>query len=1255
MIDSARLRTELNHIEDSLARLAASQVGVGILTPVQQASGRDLPVKSLIWQALHADCLRIAYTALAADGGVTDDEVDELYEYLFTVARHYASTVDGYRDYATLDGETAQSFLAQYDKDSGPFGYRCPTERRWLGLELCRRAAQIGEQGALDRYERMASWFTDEALHVGHVDPGDSRWQARLEQINHLRAALADKVVLDVHPRDLRVQAFLGGRRVFASVAQAASIFESDPFDVDDVHAQARETFEQLVEHTAMPEQYADRGRMLLVLGDSGAGKTHLLRSFRRHVHENALGFVAYAQLQSRSNEYGRYLLNNLVDSLDKPYAGPPRERTGLIELASGLARRAAGKLRTRIERLAEDDWPERQTLADHVNDLVDDLLRDPALASFDPDLLRVLLYVLRRDPPTTNRALKYLRCEDMNGRDRQVLGDIVPKTGPDDPLGMVRAIARMIRATHGAALVLMVDQAELAGFNEESLASFRRAIDALYQVVSEVPSAVAVIACLDDLWTAVTPTLTRAARDRLENDPPLQRLGIGRTADEAIAIVSKRLEWLYGDSNAVYHRDQPTYPIPHDGLLGQTGRRARDILDVCHQFQERCSEAGQIIENWPGWRLRVPEPKRDDQRADVERVATAWNDLLFTGRHEIPEDDEDIIALLAEAAEACAAENPHLVAEVKRGGETVSIILRHGTEERTSSIGVTNKGPQGGHFAGQVDAVETAAGKKRTPVIVRTSEFPSGPRSAERIAKFLKAGGRKAQLAPSDLRALVAMRAFAAQQPAELLARWRQRDRPITGQPTIASLFELDVLTAAPVPVASAPVQPLWTAPPLVKEAPKAAPPAKPEPTMPPIPQPPPAAAQPQPIHVGTTVAFQPQRLDLAPSVFLRHSGVLGSTGSGKTTLALNILEQLLAQDVPVLLVDRKGDLAGYARPGWWQEIKDPERQRKARALAERMDVRLFTPGTRGGRPLAFGVVPDLDGVPDHERDRVVQHAASALAAMMRLGEGSQDLARRAILAQAIAVFAERNRPASLEDLIMLLESRDDALIARAGRYDDKLFKKLVTDLETLRLNDGELFDRNAEQLSADVLLGREGGRGVPLSIVSTRFLGDNARIQAWVAHLLVELSRWCMRTPRPTLQAVVMLDEADLYMPAGAAKPPSKEPLQDLLKRARSGGLGVMLATQSPGDLDYRSREQINTWFVGKVGENRSIEKLKPLFEKKPQAAGKLGELRPGAFMVLQDATVTEVERAPSLLITDQLGEQEIVELARTHRPGN
>ena len=111
-------------------------------------------------------------------------------------------------------------------------------------------------------------------------------------------------------------------------------------------------------------------------------------------------------------------------------------------------------------------------------------------------------------------------------------------------------------------------------------------------------------------------------------------------------------------------------------------------------------------------------------------------------------------------------------------------------------------------------------------------------------------------------------------------------------------------------------------------------------------------------------------------------------------------------------------------------------------------------------------------------------------------------------------------------------------------------------------------------------------------LSIIYTGFLGDNENILFWVSQFLSEALRFCQRNPNDELQAVVMFDEADLYIPANA-KPATAEPLQSLLKRARSAGLGIMLATQSPGDLDYKSRDQITSWFIGRVREDTALQK--------------------------------------------------------------
>lgn len=135
-------------------------------------------------------------------------------------------------------------------------------------------------------------------------------------------------------------------------------------------------------------------------------------------------------------------------------------------------------------------------------------------------------------------------------------------------------------------------------------------------------------------------------------------------------------------------------------------------------------------------------------------------------------------------------------------------------------------------------------------------------------------------------------------------------------------------------------------------------------------------------------------------------------------------------------------------------------------------------------------------------------------------------------------------------------------------GHLDTKFLPKLVQDLETLRLNCGTLLSRDASALDIGMLLGKDMAAErakTRLSILSLKFLGDSAEIDFWVSRLLVEISRWGDGHPRESLQAVFLFDEADLYLPA-MGQPATKEPMENLLRRARSAGTGIFLATQSP-----------------------------------------------------------------------------------------
>jgi hypothetical protein len=234
---------------------------------------------------------------------------------------------------------------------------------------------------------------------------------------------------------------------------------------------------------------------------------------------------------------------------------------------------------------------------------------------------------------------------------------------------------------------------------------------------------------------------------------------------------------------------------------------------------------------------------------------------------------------------------------------------------------------------------------------------------------------------------------------------------------------------------------------------------------------------------------------------------------------------------------------------------------------------------------------------------------------------------------------------------LIDFINERDDALISAIGVLDVKLFDSLLEDLQTLWINRPQLFPVEGEPLCAEALLGlgdySRPGR-TRLSVISTKFLGGTASIQFWVAQLLLELSRWASKSPSTALQAIAMFDEADLYLPA-TSKPASKEPMEGLLKRARSAGLGVMLATQSPGDFDYKSKENINTWFIGKIKEVTAIKKMKPMLSDLNRDIGsELASQQTGDFFLVRNGDTTAIRSHRSLVETVQLPEDEILCLA-------
>ena len=315
------------------------------------------------------------------------------------------------------------------------------------------------------------------------------------------------------HHDDPRVAAFCSSLHpgLFHAVAYGTDIWRQDPFDVESIHGSVRETFAHLVNRVCEPAALPT-GRIMLLLGDSGSGKTHLMRAFRNQVHSSRRGYCGYMQMTAFTSQYGRYVLNNLIESLDKPYYEPESSGTGLMRLSTALARsisRRRLRLRPAWTSSARRSWTRRRSI-DIVGDLADRIILDDRFKTIDVYLTQALLYLQYDDPRIKARVLKYLRCEDLTPHDRQLLGGIVPCTYPDAPHWVIQRLGELMWALEGIPLILCVDQLEDMFDMEDAPTRFRRSLATLCDIVSRLPSSIVVISCLQDYYDKLKEYLAK-------------------------------------------------------------------------------------------------------------------------------------------------------------------------------------------------------------------------------------------------------------------------------------------------------------------------------------------------------------------------------------------------------------------------------------------------------------------------------------------------------------------------------------------------------------------------------------------------------------------------------------------------------------------------------------------------------------------------------------------------------------------------
>jgi len=373
-------------------------------------------------------------------------------------------------------------------------------------------------------------------------------------------------------------------------------------------------------------------------------------------------------------------------------------------------------------------------------------------------------------------------------------------------------------------------------------------------------------------------------------------------------------------------------------------------------------------------------------------------------------------------------------------------------------------------------------------------------------------------------------------------------------------------------------------------------------------------------------------------------HAVCVGMTGSGKTGLCLTLLEEAAIDGIPALCIDPKGDLGNLMltfpelRPSDFEPWIDPaEAERKGRSVGAQaeavatlwreglaewgqdgariarfknaVDIEIYTPGSSSGRPLrvleSFDP-PSVDADGDSQRDQIMG-AVSSLLALLGIEPDPVNSKEHILLSNLISQAWNRGESLQLGDLVRGIS---EPPFDRIGVMDLETFypasdrQKLAMRINGVLASPGFAAWLEGEPLDIQRLLWTEDGKP-RIAILSIAHLNESERM-FFVSTLLNRVVSWIRsQSGTSSLRAIVYMDEVFGFLPP-VAEPPSKRPLLTLLKQARAYGVGIVLATQNPVDVDYKALSNCGTWFLGRLQTERDVARVVDGLESASSAAG-------------------------------------------------
>lgn len=968
----------------------------------------------------------------------------------------------------------------------------------------------------------------------------------------------------------------------------------------------------------------------LVVQGERGSGKTHLLAWTRGQIHERD-GFFFYMKLVT-GHDFWESATNSLVDSLYRKGANGEEQLQRLL-----------GRLSSRVnldDRTASAIAGERPLTRTDLETFIQALRRaDRQVGKTAADTARALALTAAASADAVETGTSYLAMAPDQG-ERAAWG-MSAQARPAQLL--LRDLTRLLALA--GPVVFAFDQldnlisasestrGEHGGTDTRAAKRLSSAIaDGLMDLREEARRTLIVVACQPDTWDKISRTGLRSAIDRFEVLPPLGQIPDENTAAE---IITNRFGPVFRSIG--FQPDYDTWPVQKAALAESVHRySARRLLLRVVEHINNCVASGVVSElstlaSDPVAKTASPSTP-SGAVSDVDRQFSRLRDTADV-RGPLDKDQEDRLmpSLLGAGLRALVAElggdEGRFMVETEFGrNTTLHARLRYIVDERTeneihwSFRAVAADHPISAQTRLRKAVIESGIEQTlqgRRLVLLRNMPFPRGAKADELWRDFERRGGRSVPTGAPDLRTLHALSQLEQNHPTGF-GVWLRESRPASTIEIFSTV--LDDLREH-VPQSQSQSQPA----PSQHGAPGTA------------------------VVLGSTVRGE-RPYSVALDLLSKHAVVIGGAGSGKTVLIKRIVEQCALRGVSAIVLDPNDDLGRLGDP-WPERPKEwtGNEEQQAETYFADTEVVTWTPGLTGGRPLSFRPLPDFSSVKDDPDDfrRMIDSATDTLAAQAKIrGDGARATKQRAVLQRALVSYA-REGGASLQGLIDLLaEPPNDVARGPVQRLAVDIADTLDAAVQT-----DPLFGESGDPADPGMLLTPSKGRAARISVISFVGLAGVEQRENFVSRLQTALFTWFKVNPtrdRP-LGGLLVMDEAQNFVPSGTPNASTASTIS-LIRQVRKYGLGMVLASQAPKGLNNQATGNTANQFIGRVTVPAQIAAAEAMAQSRASRLGSLGDLQPGEFYAAGEGAGFTRIRVPMCLSyhAGPLQEEEIVERA-------